>query len=89
VSAAGAPAFERGVRLRREPDGSALLLVPEGAVMLNGSAAAALALVDGERTVEQIVAAIAAATYDVPADVIERDVRDLFERLRLRKLVTL
>lgn len=89
MSVAGAPAFERGVRLRREPDGSALLLVPEGAVMLNGSAAAALALVDGQRTVEQIVATIAASNFDVPADVIERDVRELFERLRLRKLVTL
>ena len=33
------PAFERGVRLRPADDGGAMLLVPEGAVTLNASAA--------------------------------------------------
>jgi pyrroloquinoline quinone biosynthesis protein D len=86
---AGAPAFERGVRLRREPDGSAMLLVPEGVVMLNGSAAAALALVDGERTIDQIAAEIARANFDAPSERIAEDVRVLFDRLHERRLVRL
>jgi len=36
------PRFGKGVKLRRDANGSAMLLVPETALELNGSAAAAL-----------------------------------------------
>ena len=81
------PTFERGVRMRREPDGSAMLLVPEGVVRLNGSAAAALALVDGHRTLENIAACLGDGSFDAPPEQIEDDVRALFARLRERRLV--
>jgi pyrroloquinoline quinone biosynthesis protein D len=80
------PAFARGVRLRREDGGETLLLVPEGIVRLNGAAAAALALVDGNRSVAEIVAALGGG-FDADAERIERDVRELFERLRRRRLL--
>jgi pyrroloquinoline quinone biosynthesis protein D len=82
------PAFERGVRLRTEDDGTAMLLVPEGAVKLNASAAAALALVDGRRTLDDIVAEICVrfAVSDARA---RDDVGALFERLRLRRMLVL
>ena len=82
------PAFERGVRLRTADDGSAMLLVPEGAVKLNPSAAAALALVDGQRTLDDIVAQLCArfAVSDARA---RDDVSALFERLRLRRMLVL
>jgi pyrroloquinoline quinone biosynthesis protein D len=82
------PAFERGVRLRTEDDGCAMLLVPEGAVKLNASAAAALALVNGERTLDEIVAEIC-ARFDVADERARDDVTALFERLRLRRMLVL
>jgi pyrroloquinoline quinone biosynthesis protein D len=81
------PAFEQGVRLRREPDGSAMLLVPEGVVRLNGSAAAALDLVDGRRTLDDIAACLADGPFDASRDRIAEDVQTLFTRLRERHLV--
>jgi pyrroloquinoline quinone biosynthesis protein D len=82
------PNFERGVRLRTEDDGSAMLLVPEGAVKLNASAAAALALVNGERTLDEIVGEIC-ARFDVSDTQARDDVMALFERLRLRRMLVL
>jgi pyrroloquinoline quinone biosynthesis protein D len=86
MNAAVRPAFERGVRLRTEADGSAMLLVPEGAIKLNTSAAAALALVDGERTLDEIVAQIC-ARFEVADGRAREDVTTLFERLRMRRML--
>jgi pyrroloquinoline quinone biosynthesis protein D len=82
------PAFERGVRLRVEDDGSAMLLVPEGAIKLNASAAAALGLVNGERTLDEIIAQIC-ARFDVADARARADVTALFERLRVRRMLVL
>lgn len=81
---AGVPAFARGVRLRRELDGTAFLLVPEGVVRLNESAAAALALVDGKRSAGEIVAELERGRFDVATARIADDVGELFERLKAR-----
>ncbi len=82
------PTFERGVRLRTETDGSAMLLVPEGAIKLNPSAAAALGLVNGERTLDEIIAEIC-VRFDVADARARDDVTALFERLRLRRMLVL
>lgn len=82
------PVFERGVRLRTEADGSAMLLVPEGAIKLNASAAAALGLVNGERTLDEIIAEIV-ARFDVADARARDDVTTLFERLRMRRMLVL
>jgi len=88
VNADVRPVFERGVRLRTEDDGSAMLLVPEGAIKLNASAAAALALVNGERTLDEIITAIC-TRFDVADSRARDDVTTLFERLRMRRLLVL
>lgn len=77
----------RGVRLRREDDGSALLLVPEGIVALNEPAAAALELTDGARDLGAIVAALA-ERFDDPSGELGRDVRALFDDLAERGFLT-
>jgi pyrroloquinoline quinone biosynthesis protein D len=82
------PGFERGVRLRTADDGTAMLLVPEGAIKLNASAAAALALVDGERSIDDIVAHLC-ARFDVDDARARDDVTALFERLRMRRMLVL
>jgi coenzyme PQQ biosynthesis protein PqqD len=86
MMAAQRPAFGKGVRMRHEPDGSAMLLVPEGALVLNAAAAATLSLVDGTRTVDDIVAALV-AQFDVTPEQARADVEALFERLCERRLL--
>ncbi|HZO10307.1 MAG TPA: pyrroloquinoline quinone biosynthesis peptide chaperone PqqD [Myxococcota bacterium] len=61
-----------------------LLLVPEGAVRLNPTAAAVLELCDGERSVEEIVSTLA-ARYE-GAD-LRDDVEGLVDGLTQRGLV--
>jgi pyrroloquinoline quinone biosynthesis protein D len=82
------PSFAKGVRFRTASDGSAFLLVPEGALTLNGSAAAALELVNGTRTVDEIAAALV-DQFDVTEDDARRDVNELFSRLAERQFVVL
>lgn len=81
-------AFGKGVRMRHEPDGSAMLLVPEGALVLNSAAAATLSLVDGNRTLDEIVAALV-AQFDVAPEEARADVEALFERLSERRLLVI
>ena len=63
-----------------------MLLVPEGALQLNPTAAAALELVDGKRTVDAIVHVLC-ERFDVVADDARRDVLALFDRLERRRMV--
>jgi pyrroloquinoline quinone biosynthesis protein D len=80
------PRFGKGVKLRHEADGSSMLLVPEGALVLNASAAATLALVDGARTIDDIVNTLV-ERFDVPREEAHDDVCALLERLAERRLV--
>jgi pyrroloquinoline quinone biosynthesis protein D len=73
----------KGVKLRHDRDGGVMLLVPEGALMLNASAAAALELVDGQRTFDDIVAAVV-ERFDVTADTARGGLDELFARLAER-----
>jgi len=70
----------KGVKLRHDRDGGVMLLVPEGALMLNASAAAALELVDGQHTFDDIVAAVV-ERFDVTADTARGELDELFARL--------
>lgn len=63
-----------------------LLLVPEGLLRLNASAAATLALVDGRRTFAEIVDALS-DRFGIARDDAARDVDELFGRLRARGYV--
>lgn len=60
-----------------------LLLVPEGVVRLNPTAAAVLELCDGERSVEEIVGALSARYEGASSD----DVQGLVDGLTQRGLV--
>jgi pyrroloquinoline quinone biosynthesis protein D len=80
------PRFGKGVKLRHDRDGSAMLLVPEGALVLNRPAAVALELVDGERTLAQIVDVVV-EQFDVTAERACDDLSGLFDRLAERGFV--
>lgn len=79
------PLFERGVRLTATVNGT-MLLVPEGAIRLNPPAEAALALVDGSRTIRDITTAIG-ERFSGESAIIERDLLGLFEKLAKRRFV--
>jgi pyrroloquinoline quinone biosynthesis protein D len=78
--------FGKGVRLRRDPDGRSILLVPEGALFLNAPASATLELLDGTRTVADIVT-ILVERFEVGEEHARNDVSQLLERLAERRLV--
>ncbi|HTU83543.1 MAG TPA: pyrroloquinoline quinone biosynthesis peptide chaperone PqqD [Candidatus Acidoferrales bacterium] len=80
------PRLGKGVRLRRERDGTAMLLVPEGALVLNETAAAALELVDGQRSIDEIVDAIV-TRFEVERAQARADVCELIDRLSERRLI--
>ncbi len=84
--ASARPRFGKGIKLRHDGDGSVMLLVPEGALVLNRSAAAALELVDGNRTLEEIVAAVG-QRFNVSAERAHAELADLFARLEERAFV--
>jgi len=87
VSGTQRPAFGKGVRLRHETAG-AMLLVPEGTLALNATAAAALDLVDGRRCVEEI-AALLATEFDVAPERAREEVDALLARLAERRFVVM
>jgi len=79
------PRLVTGARLRYdEVREEHVLLVPEGVVRLNPTAAEVLELCDGERSLDDIVGALS-ARYD-GADVRD-DVHDLVDAMALRGLV--
>lgn len=80
------PRFGKGVKLRHDADGSVMLLVPEGALVLNRPAAAALELIDGRRTLEEIVAAVV-ERFNVAPHCAQDELSDLFDRLSQRGFV--
>jgi pyrroloquinoline quinone biosynthesis protein D len=80
------PRFGKGVKLRHDGNGSVMLLIPEGALVLNPSAAAALELVDGTRPLAEIVATVA-ERFDVSTDRASEEILELFERLEQRGLI--
>ena len=78
--------FGKGVKLRHDRDGGVMLLVPEGALMLNASAAAALELVDGQRTFDDIIARVV-ERFEVVPETAREELDALFERLAERGFV--
>lgn len=63
-----------------------MLLVPEGALVLNAPAAAALSLVNGRRTVDEIVLELV-GQFAVTEQQAREDVGALFGRLSERRLL--
>lgn len=83
-----APAFNRGFRLRHdEVRGAWVVLAPERLFMLDGPAVEVLKLVDGARTVPEIVDELA-VKFAAPREVIAKDVdamlRDMSDKGAIR-----
>ena len=84
-----APAFNRGYRLRHDTvRGTTVILAPERLITLNEPGIAVLELVDGKRSVSEIVAALA-ARLDTPVETIEADVEALLLGLQTEGAIRL
>lgn len=82
------PRLARRVRLRWDAARAAhVLLVPEGVLMLNESAAEVLRLVDGVRTVRDVASALCASHPEQQAAELLDDVQGLLVRLASRGFV--
>uniref|UniRef100_UPI000951A623 pyrroloquinoline quinone biosynthesis peptide chaperone PqqD n=1 Tax=Serratia marcescens TaxID=615 RepID=UPI000951A623 len=80
------PVFRRGYRLQWEPvQNSHVILYPEGMATLNDSAAAILQLVDGNTTLNGIIAQLNARFPG--ADGLADDVLEFFQRAYEQKWV--
>ena len=82
----GLPKLNRGVRFRRLDDGKGILLVPEGVINLNTTAAAVVELLDGKRSADDIASELA-ARFSASIGSIRADVNELLERLSQRTWV--
>jgi len=81
------PRLPRGVKLRRdEARDRWTLLAPERIFEVDATAAAVLALCDGERDLATIVADLA-QRYRAPPDVIEKDVTAMLADLQAKRVV--
>lgn len=84
------PRLGRHVRMRPDrPTDGWVLLGPETVVVLNRTGHAVLRLCDGERTVDDIVAALVADFDEADELVVGEQVRDYLARLVDRNLVAL
>ncbi len=78
---ASVPAFNRGFRLRHDPVRNAwVVLAPERLFLLDEPAVEVLKLVDGARSVPDIVDALA-ARFNAPRDTIAADVEVMLRAL--------
>ncbi len=86
--AAVRPRLVAKARLRRDPVGEGwLLLYPERGLALNHAAAAIVRLCDGTRTLDDIVARLA-AEHSAPTEQLRADVADVVATLNARNLLT-
>lgn len=90
ITGASRPRLGRFVRMRPDkPTGGWVLLGPETVVVLNRTGHAVLRLCDGERTVDEIVAALVGGHDEADVHTVDEQVRDYLTRLTDRGLVAL
>jgi pyrroloquinoline quinone biosynthesis protein D len=83
------PRLARGCRLRESSGADSVLLMPERALKVNGTALRVLQLCDGQRTLAEILAALAAEFPAQPPGRLETETIRFLERLREKRAVDL
>jgi pyrroloquinoline quinone biosynthesis protein D len=85
--ATAVPALRRGVRLARDTPHGAMLLAPERGYLLNDTAHAVVALIDGVRSIADI-AALLSRKYAAREVALRADALALVRELAARRLLT-
>lgn len=82
------PSLARRARVRWDAARDChVLLYPEGVLVLTPEAAEVIERIDGARSLDAIVDAVAGDHPEAPRELIDRDVRELIERLITRGFV--
>jgi len=79
------PRLAPGCRVSDLPGQSTVLLIPEGALQLNGPGQRIVSVCDGERTFREIVQMLQQEYRSADPDRIEQETADLLERLHVRR----
>jgi pyrroloquinoline quinone biosynthesis protein D len=83
------PRLARGCRLRESGVDDSMLLMPERALKVNGTALRVLQLCDGQHTLAEILAALASEFPAQPPSRLEEDTIQFLERLREKRALDL
>jgi coenzyme PQQ biosynthesis protein PqqD len=81
------PRLAIGCRVRTLSQEESMLLVPEGALRLKGTASEIIALIDSQRTVDEITARLQQKFSGANADQIATEVKQFLEKLHARSVV--
>ena len=81
------PQLAPGCRVHNRA-GEAILLVPEGMLKLQGSAPEILSLIDGQRSLHEIVSELCRQYGPEARDQITTEVHDFLERLHARSVLS-
>jgi pyrroloquinoline quinone biosynthesis protein D len=82
------PQLAPGCRVRNMNEEGAVLLVPEGMLKLQGSAVEILSLVDGQRSIGQIVSELCAQYGPEATEQIASEVHTFLGRLHARSVLS-
>ena len=86
-TATSKPRLAPGCRVSDTPGQNTVLLIPEGALELNGPGVRIVSACDGERTFREIVELLQQEYGSADPGRIERETADLLERLQIRRVV--
>lgn len=81
------PRLMPGCRVSDLPGQGSVLLIPEGALQLNGPGGRIISACDGERTFGEIVQILQQEFSSIDSSRIERETGDLLERLHSRRVI--
>jgi pyrroloquinoline quinone biosynthesis protein D len=81
------PQLAPGCRVRNTAE-EAILLVPEGILKLQGSAAEILSLIDGQRSIHEIVSELCGQYGSDATEQIATEVQNFLERLHTRSVLS-
>ncbi len=81
------PKLIRNCRLSESPTQKDMLVMPEGAIRLKGTAAEIVALCDGERTLEEIFAALKTKYPNSSPQELEAETMEFLQSLRQKRVL--
>ena len=81
------PALIRNCRLASSVEHGKIILIPEGMIKLKGTSIEIVKLVDGKRTVREIVESLCLKFHDADSQAIKKDVIDFLKLLEEKRVL--
>jgi pyrroloquinoline quinone biosynthesis protein D len=81
------PVLVRNCRMSESPGQTDMLLMPEGVIKIKGTGRDIIALCDGNKTLNEIIAALKAKYPQAPEAQIQTDALDFLSNLRQKRVL--